>query len=386
MPVDFLSDDVVAKYGRFHGPPSRMAMEKLFFLDDADLKLINRRRQRGDHVRLGFALQLTTVRYLGTFLADPLDVPIEVVDVLAAQLDIADPSCVKRYTERRNTRFEHAEEIRKAGSLTHFSEVEDELTAWVDARAWMFEEGPTAIFHGAVKWLAERRVLLPGISTLTRLIAHVREQAIGRLWEALNEVLTSEQRRVLVMLLEIQPGMRMSDLERWRIGPARASGPEMVKALKLVREISAAGFGKIELGAQMPRRRLAELARYGMGAKPSQLKRHPEPRKLATLLATVRHLEAKAVDDALELLDLLEVEGGVVGDRPGGAQLHLAARAGRGNVVLLEDQHGELGNPYPVAMTQLFLNGPRRIRRSGPRDRRGGGGHGPGQQGGHGQG
>jgi len=42
-----------------------------------------------------------------------------------------------------------------------------------------------------------------------------------------------------------------------------------------------------------------------MAAKATALRRHPEPRRLATLVATVRSLEAKAVDDALELFDLL---------------------------------------------------------------------------------
>jgi hypothetical protein len=44
-----------------------------------------------------------------------------------------------------------------------------------------------------------------------------------------------------------------------------------------------------------------------MAAKAPQLRGHPVPRKLATLLATVVHLKAKAIDDCLELLDLLMV-------------------------------------------------------------------------------
>lgn len=81
------------------GPPSRAELERFFFLDDADRELIAKRR--GEANRLGFALQLTTARFTGRFLPDPLDVPVEVVDYLAAQLDVGDPSVVKGYTERR---------------------------------------------------------------------------------------------------------------------------------------------------------------------------------------------------------------------------------------------------------------------------------------------
>jgi hypothetical protein len=105
MPVEFLSDAEAASYGRYAGLPSRAELERFFFLDDADRELIAKRR--GEASRLGFVLQLTTARFVGRFLPDPLDVPVEVVDYLAAQLDVADPSVVKGYTERRQTAFDH---------------------------------------------------------------------------------------------------------------------------------------------------------------------------------------------------------------------------------------------------------------------------------------
>ena len=43
-------------------------------------------------------------RWLGTFLEDPLDVPSEVLEFVAAQIEVADPSKVKRYTERAKWR------------------------------------------------------------------------------------------------------------------------------------------------------------------------------------------------------------------------------------------------------------------------------------------
>ena len=72
-----------------------------------------------------------------------------------------------------------------------------------------------------------------------------------------------------------------------------------------VAEIIGSGLSRVQLDASVTPRRLAELARYGMGADVAQLKRHGDQRRMATLVATVAQLEATATDDALELLELL---------------------------------------------------------------------------------
>ena len=54
--------------------------------------------------------------------------------------------------------------------------------------AWNTGDGPTEIFHYAVRWLRENDVFLPGITMLTRLVARARDQATQRLFTTLAEI------------------------------------------------------------------------------------------------------------------------------------------------------------------------------------------------------
>jgi hypothetical protein len=84
------------------------------------------------------------VRYLGHFLTeDPLDVPWSAVEYVGGQLDIADPSVVKRYTERQQTAYEHSWEIRSAYGYRDFTDpgVREALAEFMSARAWIHAGG-----------------------------------------------------------------------------------------------------------------------------------------------------------------------------------------------------------------------------------------------------
>ena len=189
MPVSFLSEDQRTRYGHYAGELTAEQLARCFHLNDADRELIAIRR--GDHNRLGFALQLCTVRFLSTFLEDLQSIPAGVVNNVARQLAIDNPSCYALYCAGEQ-RWEHAAEIRNRYGYQDFSagSVQFRLNRWLYALCWTGTDRPSVLFDRATGWLVSQKVLLPGVSVLERFVSRLRGRVEERLWHLLISRLT----------------------------------------------------------------------------------------------------------------------------------------------------------------------------------------------------
>ena len=302
MPVTFLSPQQRERYGQFCGDPTPEQLARYFHLDDADLAFVH--THRGAPMRLGCAIQLGTLRFLGTLLADPTAVPAAVVRCVAEQLGVEVGESLDAYRANR-WRWRHPLEIRHHYGYRDISDgsVGFRLGRWLFALCWTGTERPSVLFDRASDWLLTHKVLLPGASVLERFVARLRSRAEVRLWRLLGRGVDANRQARLEALLTVPPGARYSPLDRLRTGPVSVSSQSLTAALLRLQAVRALGIALP--AACVPPSRLASLARFAGAAKVSAIARLPPARRLATLVAFVHGLEATAQDDALEVLEQL---------------------------------------------------------------------------------
>jgi TnpA family transposase len=298
VPVDFLTAEQQKRYGRFAGEPTPEQLAKFFHFDEAALAFV-----RGN---LGRALQIGTVRFLGTFLNDPADAPANVIRYVAQQLNVVDPSGFLEAYRKSQMSWIHAREIRAEYGYRDLSEPFEvfRLLRWLYARAWGSATRPSVLFDLATARLVEHKVILPGVTTLSRLVSRVRERATQRLWQQLDRVPTAEQRDKLLALLVLAEGKRQTELDRLRRSPTNVSSAGLVGALRRLRSVRDLGVGHHDISHFHPGR-LTALTRFATTARAQAIERLPLDRRIATLLAFAQAIEIRANDDAIDILEPL---------------------------------------------------------------------------------
>ena len=304
MSSRFLSLEQQHNYGRYVGEPTTEQLAHYFHLDDTAKTLVQKRR--GEHNRLGFAIQLCTVRFLGTFLINPIDVPQGVIDYLASQLKIKDVNCLEQYLLRSNTHWEHTLIIKKHYGYRDFSSQPEHwrLVRWLYQRAWIGGESPSMMFDLTTARLVEQKILLPGVTVLSRLISAVRERVANRTWKILSKLPNDKQIENLEALIVVGEKARLTPLEQLRKSPTRRSAPSLVNALNRLMTIRALGINQLNVG-KIPPIRFKTLSKTAFTLRAQAVARMPTKRRIATLVAWAYVMEAITIDDSLDVLNLL---------------------------------------------------------------------------------
>jgi TnpA family transposase len=304
MTVNFLTSEYQEKYGKYSGEPDKAQLEQYFYLDKTDLEFIS--NCRGDQNRFGVALQLTSIRFLGVSLLDLKSVPANVQIFVAQQIKINDINILSDYAKRDITRHDHITLICKHYGYNNFNDPpwSFRLIRLLYSRSWLSDERPSLMFDFALSWLNHNKILLPGISTLMRLISKIRERTSNRLWKCLSSYPSDEQKSELETLFEIPDDKRISKFDNYRKGPVVISSLAFNNAVERHLELKAFGMQKLNF-SYIPPIHLKNLARHAGIISMHKIARMPYDKRIAILVAFVKTFETIALDEALDVLDLL---------------------------------------------------------------------------------
>ena len=304
MAVDFLNIEQKAQYGKFNHDPNDLQLARYFHLDKTDRVFISGRR--GESNKLGLALELTTVRFLGCFVDMSL-IPLNVQYFVAKQLEINDfYNVYQDYSKREPTRREHRTLIRKYYNYYELSDLNFnfKLSRLLYARSWISNERPSLMFDFATAWLIQHKILLPGVSTLIRLISEIRERTNTRLLAQLAALPDELQKQQLKDLLSISDGSNSSRFDKLKHRPTHVSSTTFKSAISRYIEFKTIGIQSLNF-KHIPLLRLKNLSRYASMTSMHKILRMPEDKQIAVLVVFVYEFEKMALDDALDILDML---------------------------------------------------------------------------------
>ncbi len=147
MPV-IVDPAALRSYAAFPAETDRDWLGRVCHLSEADLRAA--RRRADETTRLGYAIQLVTVRAIGAFLPDPTVVPAPVIAAVARQLEVTDPGVLDAY-RALPVRWRHTTEIRDRHGYRDFSAQPGHfgLVVWLYRQAWADELSPSVLFAAA---------------------------------------------------------------------------------------------------------------------------------------------------------------------------------------------------------------------------------------------
>ena len=300
MPVNFLSETERLRLNSFPSDLSNEDLIGFFTLSPNDLHQIPANADAAN--RLGFAVQLVLLRFLGFHLPElTAAVPDKVVDFVAAQINVA-PERLDFYGKREQTRSDHQRRIEKY--LGYRSATPDDLqfsTEWLTTRS-LEHDRPILLLQLLGEHLQNERLVRPGLTILEKMVGTARENAEREIHRRLTPLLDEFRTRELDKLLKSLEPHRPSPLA-WLRSSAVSNTPQTIlETLTKLDQLQEWKVGEWDLSALNPNRR-KQLAQIGFRATAQGLSRMPDQKRHPILLALLYQLHEEVLDELVELFD-----------------------------------------------------------------------------------
>jgi TnpA family transposase len=273
---------------------------QFYTLNDSDIATILQRR--GPENRLGFAVQLSYMRYPGIMLGVNDNPNLLIVEFIARQLNIPS-SAWERYGTRKNTFHEHLLELQsiygfKTFNTSHYRE----NLMWLEDLAMQTDKG-IVLVSTLIEHLRGQLILLPSIKVLERLCSEAITKSNQKIYENLTEFLSVTQRKDLDGLLLRKPESKFTWLAWLRHSPSKPSSFQMLEHIERLKVLQNMNIYEQASRVGIHQNRLLKIAREGSQMTSQHIMDFKDKRRYATLVALVLENIATITDEIIDLHD-----------------------------------------------------------------------------------
>ena len=301
MPVRLLTDAERVRLSNF---PREIPTEDLY----AHFSLTGRDRasvpaKSAPTNRLGFALSLCGVRYLGFCPEDLSTCPEDALWYVSRQLGLC-PEALAGYPEREQTRTDHLKRIyAHLGYRRPTATDLGELSGWLVERA-LEHDDPSLLVRLAAEKLKAEKMVRPGVSRLERMVAAARRRTDEQTHRVLFHVLEPATRARLDNLLKVDRSLSPPRTRHaWLKEGATSNTPRAIlnglEKLAFLRDLGANSF---DVSGVNPNR-LRFLAGLGRRHTNQALGRLGPERRHPVLVAFLSETHADLTDEVVDLFD-----------------------------------------------------------------------------------
>lgn len=282
-------------------PEDEWILGTYFTFSKRDLEIVNKRRKEEN--RLGFAVQLAVLRYPSWPYTHIKSIPDSVLQYISKQIGVS-PSSLSHYPQRENTLWDHLKEIRSEYDFVTFTLREYRMTS-KHLHQLALENGDAIhLLHECIDFLRKNKIILPAITTLERMVWEARAVAEKKLFNAVSQSLTIEQKEKLEEIITSQhPSDSNKTILGWLKEPPGHPSPEtflkVIERLEYIREIE---LETVKI-SHLHRNRLLQLSRLGSRYEPYAFRDFQENKRYSILTVYLLNLTQELTDKAFEIHD-----------------------------------------------------------------------------------